>query len=431
MFVPSPPAASAHETRVLALYDAQGVDAVIFSLKNEDLRQAEFERRLVSGDRILVYAFDYDVALDDLGLVAGSLPAAGPDERPCALGAPSVVRQAEVIEGTVGDWITIVISDVRAPVVAHMFYDAEACTQVSLCRELRSSRMMINDRQNIETILALDDEMALIGTRSQRFVTVTRDDVVARPSLDGAPGHAGALAKDGTLWLGGQGGRVAYGPMFGPMTEVNTGLEGHTVEALHVAPDGLVYAIASTQTGTSSRLLAYDGEWSVLAGREHREGVIATSNAAIVQTRDGKVVAIDGGPLVWLTDASLEVVEIAPDQANQYTAIAIHPTLGVVLGNDLGQIHSNLDPRNDRWIRRGDTIGRTVEMLGVYDGIVLYGGANGLLHQYIEGSAICPLEVSVGVDLNLMAVVGDRIVMGGGNAEFERSNQVAWVELRR
>lgn len=428
LFVPSPPADAAHRTRILAVLDDGGVEAVVFALDGRDTVQGRFARD-VAADDVQIYALDYAQSLEDLEMVGGRLGPATRDERPCALGAPAVVRRADVRDRAASAWLTIAASDVRKEIVEHLIRAEGSCKEIDLCRSVRSVTYAINDVANIEIIVRIDESTALVGSRAQRFVTATRDGVTARPQLDGYPSLAATMDRDGNLWLGGRGGRVLYGTPLTPMTALPIPDTGYGVEALHVTREGLVYAVAMTDSSTSTQFLRHDGtEWRVLDRHAEPASGSHSSNAAIVEMRDGTLVAINGSATVWVVAPDGTVDRTTPPYDNRFTAITVHPRLGVAIGTDLGWMYTSLSPLSGDWIRRGAPIARTIEAAGIYEDALLYGGANGILGQFYEGSVDCALDPGIGVDLNLMAVFDDGIIMGGGNIS-SGSNRVAWVVL--
>jgi hypothetical protein len=428
LFVPSPAADPVHQTRILAAVDDGGVEAFAFQLDDREIVQAQFTRDLAADD-VQLYALDYDQSLDDFEMVGGQLFAAGPDERPCALGRPAVVRRADLRDRAVSDWINIPPADIPGTIVSHLIVSDDSCVEIDLCRQVFAVQYPIQDPANIEIILAIDDDQALVGTRSRRFVTATRDGITARPQLDGFPGRAGTMDRDGNLWLGGGGGRILFGPPLVPQNDLSIAdAAGFSVEALLVTREAVVFAVALTESSTVTRIYRHDGAWALLDEVSVPSNGATSSNAALAELRDGSVVAIDGSATIWVLDPDGTFDRVTPPLDNRCSAVTVHPRLGLVIGTDLGFIYTTLDPRSREWLRRGPPIARTLEAAGIFGDAILYGGANGILGQFHEGSVDCPVDATVGVDLNLMASFEDGIMMGGGNIATG-SNQVAWVVL--
>ncbi|MEQ9500641.1 MAG: hypothetical protein RIT81_27470 [Deltaproteobacteria bacterium] len=428
LFVPSPTADPVHQTRILAAVDDGGVEAFAFQLDDREIVQAQFTRDLAADD-VQLYALDYNQSLDDFEMVGGQLFAAGPDERPCALGRPAVVRRADLRDRAVSDWINIPPADIPGAILSHLIVSDDSCLEIDLCRQVFAVQYPIQDPANIEVLVRIDDEQTLVGTRSRRFVTATSEGITARPQLDGFPGRAATVDRDGNLWLGGSGGRVVYGPPLVPENDLSIpDADGFGVEALLVTREAVVYAVALTESSTVTRIYRHDGAWSLLDEVSVSASGATSANAALAELRNGTVVAIDGSSTLWALDANGTVDRLTPPLDNRCTAVTVHPRLGVAIGTDLGFVYTALDPRSREWLRRGAPIARTVEAAGIYRDAILFGGANGILGQFHEGSVDCPLDSSVGVDLNLMAVFDEGILMGGGNLG-SGSNQVAWVVL--
>jgi hypothetical protein len=414
---------------VVAVLDDDGVDAVVFSLEDRPPVEGEFARELGSDERLLVYVLDYVQSLERLGLTEGRLAAAGPGERSCALVEPGAVRRNDATEGRDTEWLAIVVADVRARVIEHLVHGHATCRSPDLCLRPVGETITLADNQNIGIILRRDARFALVAGTGGTFYDVDESGYTIKPEMSGLPSHAGAFAPDRTLWLGGSAGRVAFGQDFANMTVEVVGDPSETIHAIHVRDDGDVYAVAMVETATQSRLLRFDGAaWSEVGRRDLRGLRPKSSNAGFAVSLDGALVAGDGSEEVWIVDVEGRARNLQPDDTRT-SALATHPRLGVLRGNELGAVHYSTNLPANVWLGLPTTLGRPVEMIDTFARFTVYGGTNGALVQHHEGSAPCEVEGVPGVDLDLMAAFSDRALMGGGNVDHGHENRVVWVRF--
>lgn len=430
-FLVSPEPSPEHRTRVVAIHDAKGVEAHVFALDDRPDLDGTFSRDLGPDDRLLVYVMDYRESLERLDVNAGTLGAAGPDERSCAFAAPAIVRRAEATDGLATDWLTIVVGDVAADVVEHLVNDTKKCLSPNLCRRIVTDILELGDTGNVEVLLRRNDRFALVGTVGEFFYDVDDDSVSPKPEMRGLPSRTGLYTSDGTLWLGGNEGRIAYGQDETAMTVETIADVSEGIYALHVRATDDIYALAQDhEPSTLSRLLHFDGnEWSEITRRDLTNLRPKPDHAGIAESADGTIMVGDGSPFIWLVDVTDQsFVELQPEDTRT-TSIGHHPKLGLIRGNNLGQVRYTTAPIENAWTNLPTVIGRTVEMIGSFGDVVLYGGANGSLAQHHEESAACDVQGIPAVDLETMAAFDDKFIVGGGNVDHQHPNRVAWVRF--
>lgn len=331
----------------------------------------------------LVFALLYDAPLISLRLSPG--PLRGDSERGMQLPRPTRAMWLE-LGGDSSSWTP---GDPPPDLLALRVAPGWKCSV------LDTTRLTLPGTwgQTAELALPLGPSEVLIATREGRFFRVDTA-TVSRLELDPSTPHLAGFGdpKTGELWLVGRDGRV---------------LRGRPESGFHAAPSlppgvGAPWGVAGSRgvapfelfTVTSSHALLHSqgDAWQVL--QPARRPDERYTRAPIAWSRSGVAVALGAG--------DLEVDEINGDQVTQGTVILpltndVLTSLwhldrwGVLLGSGRGHV---LERIGNTWqsILKSDAFFDNVVM-GEARGALVFGGEEGILNEYVEGTGLCPAQV--------------------------------------
>jgi hypothetical protein len=353
------------------------------------------------------YALFYDCRLSALELEEGRLAIAATPAEGRALPVPASIAAAVEDRWERRDALP---AELATLALTHPVVEPSSCTT------FRRTSLPVpgTDRDLIGGAVALDDESALIVSRSRRFFRATRDAIVELPDLFDLPAAAMFRDHDGRVWLLDRDGPTFVGhPDTGFAPGPELAAVGRCVRAT-VSPVGQPFeAFVVTCTGAVQR---FDGvEWSVItAGGETELEAPSIAWAApgevyVAGIQLPELVRFDRGTLVF------EELPLANRESVIFTAVS--PALGPLAGTRTGGLFRKI---GENWEKVAALA--SLQIVGTalpITGGALFGGGGGELFQYYDGEGLCPAPETVGDDIWASAVLGDTllaVVAGAGGS---------------
>ncbi len=343
-------------------------------------------------------ALYYQPALEEFGLAQGELEAT--DD--CALGHPMMA-----LESTGNDWLEVQPSDGGARLV-----DPVTCRLTNVCRTFVSDSIAIPEAGRVRLALKLDATRTLIGLDSQLFYEVTENSITPVETYRGLPALSGIFAADGSLWLGGIGGRVVRGPKDGPFKEALDGRVDESIVAIAETEGHRVLAVgASSFEGPDSTVRLYE-----LAPNARTLGEAAIPDAdpelgGLLTWGERAIAAVGENPAMHLDGDRVEVESL--DEVHPFikffsTAIA-HGEAYV--GATAGIVYRSTD--FDEWVPINEGVSSRVQAMSPYSTGVVFAGQLGEVGQYYPLRAPCPIQNAVATNTRVVVELGEKLLVAG------------------
>ena len=382
-------------------------------------------------DPLLLTALVYPHTLARLELLAGPIAEGSP--RSCLLAAPSAVYDAAISDGHASRWTRrpgALSESTRAEVLG-----SRICVPPNLCRTFDARAHTLDTVANVEVLVALDDEAALVGDIHGRFDRATRDRVTRLPALDGLPSRSGFRAADGRIWLGGSEGALTRGTIDDGFEPVEVPLSIRSIRAIGESPRGELLLIASDRHDEEAEigdihLVHYDG----VRFRVVYEGIDVgiRPNQSAVLWRDDAVAYVAYGGATILRYASGEVEHRDAERAlpiqPSFNGLAWVEGMGLVAAGGDGFLYSSENTLDARLqARSGVVLGKAIETVASIYGGAFFGGTGGTLGQHYASAQPCDAGAIVRSDVEEMVQMGRDLLVGGGSYDQSALNQVTWL----
>lgn len=431
VFLPRPEPVPGAETVVVLVQDADRavvrldrVDATAFELPIDHWAGA------APDDAMVVVAF-FTATLEQMGRTSGPLdPEAA---APCALAEPMTAVEARLTRGRAEPWRTT--SEARTRLQATLFPGGTAaCVRPDRCDVFAVEVTTLPIRAAVEALAVVDDETVLAGgTNGDYFLVSRAGDADPQPQLRGFPARTLARDAQGRFWFGGGRGRVLRGPLEGPFEHIDLPLGTVTWVAPHPTTDRVVALRARTSTTGPDTLFLHEWRadgWHTLAQEEVAEIGLSKLRAAWVS--DDELLVTYGGPSVFHLEGDVwrsHIIGFANPlfdlEINAVTAMT--DGSAVIAGSD-GRVYG-APPPYDSWLAISDAVlAVQAEVVAPTETGFLYGGADGLVGQYVRGSTPCRVQHLTASDAELIVPVGGAYAVSGGVFGDANMSSVTWLE---
>lgn len=374
-----------------------------------------------------------------LELGRGELPPAPAGTiRACSLARPAASHRTELPASASADWRPgppVLPAELQVHLLGP---DPEACRRESRCRTFESEVLELDHPTNVQLLLPLGEERVLGAHFSGEFWETTPGEVRYREDLRGLPARGGHLDEHGRLWLGGEGGRIAHGPLEGPFEHEVIALEHEIVAAFGTITDGGVQQVLALalDVGFESRGVALierrpDGTWHrFFESRVHR----ATEDRARVVWASPSVAAVTfGGDMMLLVESGrvrgVKLTDVTP-LIDSVTAVTHHPRFGLVAGTHDGRLYRSEPPFRDWASTAAIAVFGAVQVVVADEHGFFYGGEGGVLGQFYPPDDACPPASAANSDAEEIVLFERRIVVSGGNRNHNSNNTVTWLTER-
>lgn len=264
-------------------------------------------------------------------------------------------------------------------------------------------------------VVPIDGDSALVGATGGPFFRISKDAFV-RLSLDpSTPSLAGYRAPSGELWLFGEDGRLVHGR-----------LESGFVEAARTTPTS-TSAIAGPRDGSQFELFLAtsrpsferfspdEGRWSEIATFMRPFSPSRILDVTWVGSREA-VAAIPANPAIqWYQDGG-SVARPLLDRAYPW-AVAVHSTLGVVVGTNQGRVQS-FQAASAAPVGLPHDFGAAVSAMGAFGDSVLIGNVDGGLVDLLADGSTCPVaELGPFIVRKIVSLRSGVVVAFGGSID--------------
>lgn len=381
----------------------------------------------------------YPSSLKALELPAGLVPnPRGP--RLCELADPILVFDGDVQDDQVVRWSPrdSLLPEERSLLIGDA-PDAP-CRQADLCLKVHTEVLELPTVGNVDVLLPLDSERALVGANGSEWFVVDRTSVRAATEWQGMPAVSAILTPEGVLWAGGRQGEVRRGPAGGPFVDVPL-----------PRPDLGVWAMGFQDS--PRRILAL-GNYRADPGTPPPEpppriGLYEWSDAGWIERFYSEVPLSSPGSSqirwlgegeAWVSYGDRKILEYREGRVQQRPALEVealveprveallyHPRWGLMIGSGEGSLYYR-DPEVGEYRAAPDVVFLSaIQVIGAIGDNLFVGGIGGRLLQHHPLGAPCRENISSGSDYGEAAAVGGALLMGGGNNEVSRMNLVTWV----
>lgn len=381
----------------------------------------------------------YPQPLSELELAPGRLdPPAEP--RLCLLAEPTQIFDGAVGEVEVAGWTSRdqISQGERELLIADG--GGRPCRRPNLCLPVHAELMDLGVANNIDVMVKLDAQHALIGAESSGYHLADRRGVRPAPEWSGLPTRSAVVAPEGIVWGGGERGLVVYGPAGGPFTEVPVPDASVTIWALAIQPEPRrVLAVGLSGPGQDDppplppfRLGLWEREGDVWVERFLSEVPYASPTQAGVAWIDTDEAWIAFGDIRILYyragQADLRVaLDVDAVAAPRIDALTMHPRWGLLIGTGEGNLYYQ-DPGGSRFGAAPDVnFLSPILVVGALGDRLFPAGIGGRVLQTHPLGAPCRQNLSAGSDSSEVVELEGALLLGGGNAEPRFHNRLTWI----
>ncbi|MCC7381346.1 MAG: hypothetical protein IT384_05925 [Deltaproteobacteria bacterium] len=263
------------------------------------------------------------------------------------------------------------------------------------CSVLDTTRLTLPGTwgETVALAVPLGSSEVLIATTEGRFFRVDTA-TVSRLDLDPSTPHLAGFGdpRTGELWLLGRDGRV---------------VRGRPESGFHAAPSlppgvGAPWGVAGSRGAAPFELYAVTSSHALLHSQGDSWQIIQPARGLDWRYTRAPIAWSEPGAAVALGVGDLELDEIAGDRVTAGTVILalandVLTSLwhldrwGVLLGSGRGHV---LERSGNAWqsIVKSDAFFDNVVM-GEARGALVFGGEEGILNEYVEGTGLCPAQV--------------------------------------
>lgn len=360
----------------------------------------------------------YEEDLAALGVSAGTIT---PGSSRCALLEPKSAHRTRVAMGEVPSWTSL--DDVSDRDAAYLTVGGRDGCLAAACQRFTMRTVPMDATSLVDGLTTIDEDTAVAMTGAGRLFRVFQDRT--EPLDVGLSFTVRALwsAGDGTLWLGGQRGQVAYGRLGETFEVIRTSTVVEPIRAVVAGGDPVevfAFSLVTIESGVAYRTRFYRwqaGSWETLSdtivpdadgSRTHvrrlgaRDAIAIYGGLTLFSYRDGTVREID---FAQITGQSL---------LNDNTgALELVDSFGVVLASTSGPIYAAQDPLGLWNLVSDDSRRAGSNTIEPYARGFLAFPDIGESRQFHPGGVSCDPIVVNSVETEHSARVGPSIVLGG------------------